>query len=79
MQKPSLARMVLVGVEPEENNGSDIAPATIVRVWNDTMVNLKVHLDGPGDKWKTSVKLCKTEEDGREHGILNACWWPPRV
>lgn len=37
-------------------NKQTVLPATIVAVWSDTCVNLKVHLDGiAGDAWKTSV------------------------
>lgn len=76
---PSVGRIVVVGVDPTRNNGSDLAPAVIVRVWNDTMVNVKVFNDSPECQWKTSVYLFANEEDARTHGILNACFWPPRV
>lgn len=79
MQKPSLGRVVFTGVNPTENNGSDIAPATIVRVWSENMVNLKVHLDNHSDKWKTSVQLYDTEESARECGITASCFWPSRI
>jgi len=77
--KPSLGCVVITGVSAPENNGSDVAPATVVRVWSDDLVNLKVHLDNHTDKWKTSVKLFDTEEEAREYGIAGACFWPPRV
>jgi len=79
MQKPSKGRIVFVGVSATENNGEDIAPAVITRVWNDSMVNVKALLDSPVEKWKTSVTLFETEEQAREYGILGACFWPPRT
>ena len=39
-------------------NSQQILPATIVAVWGDTpesAVNIKIHLDGEGDLWKTSI------------------------
>ena len=84
MQKPSLARLVLTLVPATENNGSDVAPAVITRTWGagpdgTDLVNLKVLLDSPVEKWQTSVKLFETEEQARAHGTLGACFWPPRV
>jgi hypothetical protein len=84
---PALGRVVLMFVEPLLNNGSDVAPATIVRVWSDSMVNLKVRLDsGNADLWKTSVPLFDTREQaeasasGRvDGGAPYAAYWPPRV
>jgi hypothetical protein len=56
-QKASLGRTVLVTVNLAQNNGSDVAPATIVRAWSDELVNLKVHTDGATDLWLTSIPL----------------------
>ncbi|WKU08000.1 hypothetical protein [Micromonospora sp. HUAS LYJ1] len=82
MQKPSPARMVLVIVDPIGNNGSDIAPAVITRVWGEHpaggwTVNLKTIKDGNVDEWLTSIRLFDTEQQARENGY--ACFWPPRV
>jgi hypothetical protein len=74
---PSVGRIVLVRVEPDRNNGSDVAPAIITRVWNDSMVNVKVFLDGPGDAWQGSVTLW--DEKPTDEAIVRAAWWPPRV
>lgn len=81
-QTPSLGRVVLVLVAPVTNNGSDVAPATIVRVsgapgaWS---VNLKVDLDGATTaKWLTSVGLFDTEEAARQCKGF-AAFWPPRA
>lgn len=83
MQKPSIARIVIALVDPIGNNGADVCPATITRVWSEQAdgawtVNLKTIKDGNVDEWKTSVSLFETEEQARERGG-HACFWPPRV
>ncbi len=35
VQKPSLARMVLVVGGPANSNGADVAPAVVTRVWSE--------------------------------------------
>jgi len=62
------------GVMAELGQGTTV-PATIVAVWSDKCVNLRVHPDGPGpDLWETSVVL----KD--EHTADGSYWeWPPRV
>jgi hypothetical protein len=89
MPKPALGRIVHVFVDPARNNGGDIAPAMITRVWKDQGVNLKVVLDGPEEYWLTSVALYDDREsaeqvttyrickDGRR--IPAAAFWPPIV
>lgn len=79
--KPSVGRIVLTRVAPETNNGSDIAPAIITRVWNDALVNIRVINDSMNVEWKTSVSLYATEEEAREPGKpgLHVAFWPPRV
>lgn len=79
--KPSVGRVVLTRVPPWMNNGADVAPATIVRVWNDTCVNLKAHLDGNGDLWVTSAYEVDTAAIGAPRtDDAGAVWcWPPRV
>lgn len=83
MQKPSLARMVIAQADPATNNGADVCPAVITRVWGERpdggwTVNVRTLNDGPDVGWKTSVVLFETEEQAREYGI-DGCWWPPRV
>lgn len=79
MQTPSLGRVVLVPADPKANNGASDAPATITRVWNDHMVNVRVLADGDGvPEWRTSVTLCETKEQAAEVGT-HVAWWPPRV
>lgn len=86
---PALGRIVHVFVDPARNNGSDVAPAVITRVWNEHGVNLKVLLDSPDNIWLTSVALCDDREDAEkvtsyrlaDNGdrIPAAAFWPPRV
>lgn len=74
--KPSLGRIVHVLVDPAINNGADVAPAVITRVWGDSMVNVKVLLDAAGEQWQTSVNLYTERPDNPE--LTRAAWWPPR-
>lgn len=74
---PHVGGIVIVKVDPKRNNGADVAPAIITRVWAPDRVNLKVLKDAEQDEWLTSVLLVDTAEDadGRPH----TCYWPPRV
>jgi hypothetical protein len=69
MQKPALGRIVHVLVDPKTNNGSDVAPATITRVWSDTCINLRVTRDNyPGpEEWLTSWSLHESREALEAH------------
>ncbi|MER6533004.1 hypothetical protein ABT215_04115 [Streptomyces sp900105755] len=76
MPTPSIGRVVLVPADPAVNNGANVAPAIITRVWNDEVVNVRVLLDSDAVQWRTSVKYVENF-DGIEHTHL---WtWPPRV
>jgi hypothetical protein len=91
--KPSLCRIVLVAVDPKTNNGADVAPAVITRVWSDTMINVRVLLDTPEvPPSKTSITLYDSAEDmeaarvqrdeSSPHlvgSLMHAAYWPPRV
>lgn len=77
--KPSLGRIVLTLVAPETNNGADVAPAIITRVWSDTCVNIRTLNDSMNSEWKTSVYLEADEEAARARGGLRVAYWPPRV
>lgn len=61
---PTIGRIVHVLMAPDSNNGSDVAPAVITRVWSDTCVNLRVLRDGyPGpEEWLTSWSLHESRE-----------------
>jgi len=73
MPKPSVGRIVQVTVDPKINNGSDVAPAVITRVWSDTCVNLRVLHDNdpgnlpPGAEWLTSWPVHESREALEEH------------
>jgi len=91
MQKPSLCRWVLTPVEKSYNNGAEVAPALITRVWGDDMVNLTVFGDYNSPTFKSSAKLFATEEEmwawvkentPEDHEMATnplACYWPPKV
>lgn len=74
---PSLGRIVLVPVDPTTNNGADVAPGIITRVWSATCVNVRVLLDaGANPTWKTSLALFDTADEAK---VGHSCYWPPRV
>lgn len=84
MQTPSLGRVVHVLVNALTNSGSDIAPATVVRVGAERddgswTVNVKADLDAATTaKWMTGVRLFATENDARAYDGP-AAFWPPRT
>ena len=67
---PQLGDVVLWILTPElaPHYVGSAAPATVVRVWHDGRLNLKVHLDGPGEHWEPFVR------EGGEPGTWH---WPP--
>ena len=76
MNKPSIARLVIVPMNAETNNGATEAPAIITRVWSDTLVNVRVLSDSDrSPEWRTSVALYEEKPDEPGH----VAWWPPRV
>jgi hypothetical protein len=92
--KPSIGRIVLAPADPATNNGADVAPAIITRVWSDNLVNVRVLLDGQGIEWRTSVTLYDTPDafaeaaarrDQERPDLIKAgipfhgVYWPPRV
>ncbi len=89
--KPSAGRIVMVFADPADNNGADVAPAVITRVWSDETINVHVLPDGPDSYWLTSVQLHDTREQAQAaHDRMFATWpaapsvpyrafWPPRV
>jgi len=92
MQKPSLGRIVIVPVDRTCNNGADVAPAIITRVWSDELLNVRVLLDGDVIDWKTSIKLYESPEALAEAHVQRdeahphmvgtpffGAYWPPRV
>jgi hypothetical protein len=93
--KPSIGRIVHVLVDPATNNGADVAPAVITRVWSDTCVNARVLLDQEGILWLTSItlhadrdaldafwaeNLAQLRAAGNTDDIKpTGAFWPPRV
>lgn len=80
MSQPSIGRVVLVAADPAMNNGADVAPAVITRVWSDTVINVRVLLDSENPpQWRTSLTHTDTL-DGLDDAVRRARWmWPPRV
>lgn len=78
MPKPSVGRIVLVPIDPTMNNGSNVAPAIITRVWSETTVNLRVLADGDSILWRTSSTYAENP-DNLDQPHLNYWTWPPRV
>lgn len=67
MQTPSVGLMVHVLIDPARNNGSDVAPAVITRVWEHHpdaapgmptgYINVRVLADSNEVPWLTSINL----------------------
>ncbi|MFE4548273.1 hypothetical protein [Streptomyces sp. NPDC056785] len=62
---PEVGDVVLVPVDPAENNGSGEAPAVITRVWNASTVNVRVLHDGEAVTCRTSL-VYREDLDGIE-------------
>lgn len=78
--KPSLGRIVIVHMDPTANNGATEAPAMISRVWTDTMVNVRILVDGSNEVLsRTSVNLFDTQEEAVASGGTYHAWWPAKV
>lgn len=76
-QRPSAGRIVFVPIDPALNNGHDEAPAMVVRVWADGLINVRVMPDSNKiPEWRTSVKL---HDERPDEPSRNDAWWPPRV
>lgn len=73
--QPTIGRVVIFtdfsDAFKARNNGSNQAPATVVRVGTQNVVNLKVHVDGEHDEWRTSVHL-----QGSPDSVLTFWNWP---
>lgn len=80
-QKPSIGRVVLVPMDPRENNGRDFAPALIVGVNSETSVNVKVFGDSDDPPTlRRSVSLVDTLAAQPAGANVAHTWaWPPRV
>lgn len=72
--EPSIGDIVLVPVDPAENNGAAEAPAIVTRVWSATTINARVLHDGEATSWRTSL-VYREDFDGVES--YPAVWtWP---
>ena len=74
MQPPSVSRLVHVLIDPTKNNGSDVAPAMVVREWGKPYehedglgerqtVNVRVLCDSQNTLWLTSIQLFDERPD----------------
>jgi hypothetical protein len=94
-QVPSVGRIVFVTMPPESNNGADVAPAVITRVWGDDVINVRVLPDGRSGESPaiTSIRLHadrgdldRAAQEQRDAALPHAmpvtyrgAYWPPRV
>lgn len=85
MQVPTIGRVILVRMDQKENNGADVAPAIITRVWSECAdsswtINAKILADHEMNIWRTSLSLFSdqaTADRERPNGV-HVGWWPPR-
>ncbi|MCK9921603.1 hypothetical protein MXD61_06820 [Frankia sp. AgPm24] len=85
---PAVGRTVLVLVDPTTNNGADVAPAVLTRVWAEIpggrwTVNYRLLPDGEDTPWITSATLYVDEQAARtalpvEGSRGYVAFWPPR-
>ena len=52
---PEVGDIVIVPVDPAENNGASEAPAVVTRVWSATTINARVLHDSEAIRWQTSL------------------------
>lgn len=71
---PDVGDVVLVPMDPALNNGANVAPAIVTRVWSTTTVNVRVLADSHNIDWRTSVVYRDTLDDVT---VPAAVWtWP---
>jgi hypothetical protein len=71
---PEVGDIVLVLMDPADNNGATEAPAIVTRVWSQTTINARVLADSHVLDWRTSLTYVDSlaEVDGAA-----AVWtWP---
>ncbi len=82
--QPTVGRILIVmGIDKSKNNGTDVAPAIITRVWGDgSLVNVKILADGVENIWKTSIPVYFEPSECRGYVNNNpgnvAAHWPER-
>jgi hypothetical protein len=83
---------VLCLVDPARNNGADVAPAIITRVWSDTSINVRVLRDALGElDWRAFIPLWPSRSDMEAHHAAliadgrmptgtrpTGAFWPPQ-
>lgn len=81
--EPSVGDIVLVAMDPDENNGADAAPAIVTRVWSPTIINARFLADGPSVGWRTSLTFVEelpaadSNSEGTGRRVVPAVWtWP---
>lgn len=79
---PVLGMIVLAFCDPAANNGSDVCPAIVTRVLNDTMINLRLVPDSDAPmRSAPSVHLYTDEETARAandgKSFASGAFWPP--
>lgn len=81
MKKPFLGQKVIYKADESDKqymrdivncNVQDELPATVVAVWSEECVNLKVHMDGDApDLWKTSAQKGTGECEWQEIAVTD--------
>jgi hypothetical protein len=79
-QKPSIARIVHVPMDPKSNNGETTAAAVITHVWNENVVDVRILQNNAGIPiWRGKCQLAGAVPEYVEgEGIPNVWAWPPR-
>jgi hypothetical protein len=71
---PDVGDVVLVLMDPAENNGARTAPAIVTRVWSSTTINVHVLADGEATPWLTSLVYADSFDD--TEGTPAVWTWP---
>lgn len=81
--EPDVGDIVLVAMDPKENNGATAAPAVVTRVWSPTTINARFLADGPSVGWRTSLTFVESlpedvvDSDPAGARTVPAVWtWP---
>ncbi|MFF7171080.1 hypothetical protein [Streptomyces pseudovenezuelae] len=77
MPAPTVGQVVLVPMDQAVNNGSDVAPAIVSRVWSETSINVRVVEDGPRIEWRQSLEYTD-DLSSLDRGELYWWTWPPQ-
>ena len=81
MRRAVVGEPVFVLLDPDQNNGSAVAPAWVVSAWGEPYtvtgrqaqsVNVRVVMDGPDVLWITSIKMFDERPTPEELAALDA-------